>query len=227
MCLWYLFFTCIVMGEKQKVISTLRVLLACSGTKNATPLHELTYDYCVLECTNEIPCFEHKSVTDFLVSSDEFAVNVETTGLVTVSGKPKSLSSHIKKMAQSVVVEAVCKSQNNEPLLVNEIEVTQWNFLVEDIHRSTVNEKIEVGSSLHLVDDTLEPPALFTTNELRYQLNDIIETENESDQEQLVTVNHSTEATEEIVTGIHNINTTGSEENTGISSQVRNLCHKF
>lgn len=213
------------MGEKQKVISTLRVLLACSGKKDATPLHELTYDYCVLECTNEIPCFEHKSVTDFLMFSGEFAVNVETTGLVTVSGKPKSLSSHIKKMAHSVVVEAICESQNNEPLSVNEIEVTQWNF--SDIHRLTVNEKIEVGSSLHLVDDTLEPPALFTTNELRDQLNDIIETENESDQEQLVTVNHSTEATEEIVTGIHNINTTGSEENTGISSQVRNLCHKF
>ncbi|XP_037027398.1 uncharacterized protein LOC119068085 [Bradysia coprophila] len=180
------------MDEKQRVISTLRALLVFK--KDATPLRELKHDYCELEFTNEIPCFEHKSVIDFLISSGEFTVNVEPTGLVTVREKPKLLSSHLKKASQqktrstpgSAVVQAVknfiCKNQKQEVPAVKEIELRQWNGPAENTSRLVAKVNIEVDPREKLWEQTSKTTTMDTIAELKTQSNPFIKAQEENDQ---------------------------------------------
>lgn len=206
----------VVMDEKQRVISKLRVLLACSGRKDATPLHELKFDYCELECTNDIPCFEHKSVADFLMSSGEFSVNIEITGSVTVRGKPKSLSSYPKERSSpgltAVKSGLICNNQNQEQLTINEMEMTQQNASENGLAAET---NIEVNPGLNINEDTSTG---LTINQLSEQLDAIIETKSESDQDEFVAVMNAIE--EKIVSSHKEIYATDNEENDCISSQV-------
>ncbi|KAG4079015.1 hypothetical protein HA402_001670 [Bradysia odoriphaga] len=177
------------MDEKQRVISTLRALLVFR--KDATPLRELKHDYCELESTNEIPCFGHKSVIDFLVSSGEFTVNVEPTGLVTVREKPKLLSSHLKKASEqkprstpgSGVVKAVknfiCKNQKQEHPAVKEIELKQWNGSAENLSLLGAKLSIEVDPRQKPPEHTSKTATMYTMAQLT---NPFVEAQDETDQ---------------------------------------------
>ncbi|KAG4069838.1 hypothetical protein HA402_009545 [Bradysia odoriphaga] len=191
------------MDEKQRVISTLRALLVCNSRKDATPLDELKYDYCALECTKEIPCFEHKDVTDFLMSSGEFNVNVDTTGIVTVRGKRKSLASHLQKLAAdqkvcssvNAVKELICQDKKQERSSGDETEMTQRNDSEKTKSCSATKMNVEVDTR---PEDTSEPSTVFTLCELSEQLNGFIGTQDESDREQ--SEMSATKTSEETVT---------------------------
>lgn len=190
------------MDEKQKVISTMRALL--SFRNEPTPLRELKYEYCRRESTNEIPCFEYKSLVDFLISSGEFVVNVDPTGLVTVREKPKSMSSQLKKatdhkMRGSSVVNAVknfiCKHKGEESPAKKEIEMTQWDASEKKPSRVAAKINFEVDPNLRLPAHASKPSTVFTFSQLNQQLNPFIETQNEPDQEafmETVKINHQT-----------------------------------
>ncbi|XP_037051434.1 putative helicase mov-10-B.1 [Bradysia coprophila] len=214
------------MDEKQRVISALRVLLVRSSRKDAIALHELKHDYCVLECTKEIPCFEHKDVTDFLISSGAFNVKVDTTGLVTVRGKPKSLGSHLQKLAAdqklcssvNAVKALICQDKKQEHSSVDEMEMTQRNDSAKTTPCLAAEMNIEVNPRVKLPDDTSEPSTVFTFSELSEQLNGFVNTQNESDQEQSATSAIKT-SEETVASSYHKIRTTDAGEHMDGSSQ--------
>lgn len=220
----FVFLFAFIMDEKQKVISTLRALLVFR--KDPTPLRELKYDYCKLESTNEIPYFEHKSLVDFLISSGEFSVNVEPTGLVTVREKPKSISSHLKKATEqktrsvpgSAVVKAVknfiCKHQKEvSPPAIQEVEMTEWNASAKNASGLEAKMDIDVDSKVTLPAHASKPSTVFTFSQLNHQLNPFIEEQNEPEQEQF---------NETVACNHRKMRTNAIRNNTDRSLQVRN-----
>lgn len=85
------------MEDKSTVISVLRALLLSNTKKGQIPLHELVQDYCTVEGKKSVPIFGHKSVSEFMLDSGEFKINV-VDGIVMVREKTKLESSHVKKL---------------------------------------------------------------------------------------------------------------------------------
>lgn len=183
------------MAEKQRVISILCGLIGSNGRKDATPLRELQYEYCELESTREIPCFEHKGIIDFLVSSGEFTVNVESNGLVTVRVKPKSSSSELlcvsaeqktRPLTGSAVLKTVKrlmwmnqKQENQEPPSVPEIELKQWKATERNVLRVSTRANIEIDPTVIHPVHTLKPSNVYTLSQVKESLNPFIPAQQE------------------------------------------------
>ncbi len=163
------------MEEKQSVISTLCALLLSNGKKDGTPLRELKYDYCFHAGKSEIPSFGHKSVVDFLISSGQFILSVQTSGLVIVRVKLKSMSLLEKNLGTeqkrcsspvptviNVIDGVVCENEKTELTSAEEKLTSNVTLRSRSLLNMEANSKFAKQYSNHMKKPSYE----FTFDEL-------------------------------------------------------------